>query len=132
MVGDVLNFEFLIPEEGFASAPIAIAEGNTSTRLFATTWDSDKTKPYYGLFRFKILEESPAVLCCRKVNQKLVEWTLVKGEHEEGFCKELMEEGIPPKKAREQTFSFEEPTENHFIYSVLLDCRPTGFKVIVR
>jgi hypothetical protein len=132
MVGDVLNFEFLIPEEGFASAPIAIAEGNSSSHLFATTWDSDKTKPYYGLFRFKILEESPAVLCCRKVNQKLVEWTLVKGEHEEGFCKELMEEGIPPKKAREQTFSFEEPTENHFIYSVLLDCRPTGFKVIVR
>jgi hypothetical protein len=131
MVGDVLNFEFLIPEEGFASAPIAIAEGNSSSHLFATTWDSDKTKTYYGLFRFKILEESPAVLCCRKVNQKLVEWTL-RGENEEGFCRDAMEEGIPPKKAREQTFSFEEPTENRFIYSVLLDCRPTGCKVIVR
>lgn len=131
MVGDVLNFEFLIPEEGFASAPIAIAEGNSSSHLFATTWDSDKTKTYYGLFRFKILEESPAVIARKRINQKLVEWTL-RGENEAGFCKDAMEEGTPPKKAREQTFSFEEPTENHFIYSVLLDCRPIGFMVIVR
>lgn len=128
--GDILNFDFLIPENGFNSTPIVMDDGDSSQYLFGAPYQNNPAAK--GKLCFNLLEESPAVIARKRINQKLVEWTLVKGEHEEGFCKELMEEGIPPKKASEQTFSFEEPTENHFIYSVLLDCRPTGFKVIVR
>ena len=127
--GDVLNFDFFVPENGFDSTPIEMDDGESSQYLFGAPYQNNTAAK--GKLCFNLLEESPAVIARKRINQKLVEWTL-RGEHEEGFCKELMAEGTPPKKAREQTFSFEEPTENHFIYSVLLDCRPTGFKVIVR
>lgn len=126
--GDILNFNFLIPENGFNSTPIVMDDGESSNYLFGSPYLNTAA---YGKMRFNILDESPAASALKKIKQNLVEWTL-RIESEDGFDRDYMLDGTLPEKTRGDAFSFEEPQDNHFVYSVLLDCRPTGFKVIVR
>lgn len=133
--GDVLNFDFLVPEGGYSSTPVSMGDGKPSNNLFAAPQGNDTSKK--GKFKFNILNESPSVLAQRKIEQNLVEWKRnISAESDGGFCFGNIVEGMPPQGAKEQIFSSGKTSQANnvgtFVYSVSLDCRPTGFKVIIR
>ena len=134
--GDVLNFDFIVPEDGFNSTPITIVGTDRAIYLFADPLDGNTANK--GKFRFNVSDESPLVLNQRKIEQKLVEWRLNSDQNksEEGFNFSNIITGKLPGKARQAEFNSgiisTSANQITFAYSVLLDCRPTGFKVIVR
>ena len=134
--GDVLNFDFIVPEDGFNSTPITIVGTDRAIYLFADPLDCNTANK--GKFRFNVSDESPLVLNRRKIEQKLVEWRLNSdiNKSEEGFNFSNIITGNLPGKARQAEFNSgiisASANQITFAYSALLDCRPTGFKVIVR